>query len=563
MNGLRQGSKLFLVLLLVITVIGGAARFYKLGEKSLWSDEIATIATSLGNSIDPEAFRLRGEAFDPPAPVQASVYAGEATHSHGAGNFGRTAEVLKANVHPPLFFWLMNLWIHAFGHEPGPLRIPAAFFGLLCIPVLGWLALGIHDLNRKENDETDSAFSWQRYGFPLLAAGFMALSAYQVDHAQDARQYTFLLLIAMLIVSLAVRLVKTAGKGIWRWLALSLLLATGLYTQYFFVTFAGFILAYLTWQGRKEKGFLLKLAATAGLMVILLLPWLPIFKSQMAFFSTVGHYTAGLWNPVRLPEKIWRIFCEFLLPKSGLGKLLPLLVLVSGAAVWFFARRQTGTQEQKQDPISFLSPALGLILAWLALVVGGQVVLDLVKDTQTATIRRYLFLASPAIYLLMAYTLAWMGTMGNRIRWSGYLAVLLSGLTLVLMAVDTGTVLFKKHTSSDEFRQAADWINRNYRPGDLVLVSKSGAMATGMALYLKPETQMLGVDVQQFEELADGSPLMKRLESAVKQRSRVWLVFSHAARSTRFRLGEWLGASGFKPADERKVPGVRVHLLQR
>jgi uncharacterized membrane protein len=558
-RSLKSGRQLFLALLLMITLIGAAARLYRLEEKSLWSDEVATIATSLGNSIDPQAYRLRGVAFDPPQPVPARVYEEKATRSHGAGNFARTAEVLKANVHPPLFFWLMNLWIHAFGSGPGTLRLPAAIFGILAIPLLGWLALKILDLNGATAETPQ--MQWRRYGFSLLAAAFMALSAYQVDHAQDARQYTFLVVLALLAVGLAARLVRHSGQGWLSWLALAMVLTMGLYTQYFFMVFAGFVLLYLGWQGRQNQQFLVKLALTAGLVGLLVLPWLEIFQVQMIFFKTVGHYTAGLWNPIRLPEKLWRIVCEFFLPKNALGKLIPLVVLGAALLIGWARRKKPG--EKSLPELRFLSPALVLILLWLGLVIGGQVALDILKNTQTATIRRYLLLASPACYLLLAYSLVWMGAGFNGRRWQQILAGGFMVLMLGLMAGDTIHILLRKHTSSDEFKQAAAWINQGYQPGDLVLVSKSGAMATGMALYLKPETRMLGVDVQEYQELENGSPLMQRLDRAVDGKQRVWLVFSHAARSTRFRLDAWLAEKHFQPVESRKVSGVRVSLLRR
>jgi hypothetical protein len=294
---------------------------------------------------------------------------------------------------------------------------------------------------------------------------------------------------------------------------------------------------------------------------LLVLPWLEIFQEQMAFFKTVGHYTVGLWSPVRLPEKLWRIVCEFFLPKNGLGKLIPVLVLVAALLIGW--TRQKNPDSKSLPASRFMSPALTLILLWLGLVIGGQVVLDILKNTQTATIRRYLLLASPACYLLLAYCLVWMGAGINGRRWQKMLTTGLTVLMLGLMAGDTGHILFRKHTGSDEFKQAAAWINQGYQPGDLVLVSKSGAMATGMALYLKPETRMLGVDVQNFQELDDGSPLMRRLDRTVEGKQRVWLVFSHAARSTRFQLDAWLAAKHFRPVEALKVPGVRVSLMRR
>lgn len=542
-------KKPFLWILLVLVVLGAAARLYRPDEKSLWSDEIATIATSMGNSIDPDAYTLRQERFDPPAPVTAEVYREKALQSHGAGNVAQTVQVLKANVHPPLFFALMNLWIHAVAPDPGLLRLPAILFGLLAIPLMYCLALRLADLSPGEFSANS------RQTFALLATGMMALSAYQVDHAQDARQYTLLILLSLSAIWLVLHIIRQAGRDWWPWLALALVLACGLYTQYFFMWFTGFVLAYLAWQGRQDRGFLLKLAGLAMLVAVLFWPWLDVFKVQMAFFKSVGHYTAGLWKPLQLPEKLWRIVCDFFLPSSPVGKGLPLVILV-----YVILARLVVPKSEMQGKRGFISPVLVLLLGWLLAIIGGQVALDILKQTHTATIRRYLLLASPACYLLMAYALVWLRqTLRN--TQAAWLPWGLSALLLGLMTFDTVAMLKWDHTSSDEFRQAAGWINASAGADDLVLVNKSGAMAVGMAYYLQPKTRMWGLDVPNVNLLAPESAFMKQLGSHLEDR--LWLVFSHAAPSTQHRLSAWLTEKGYHRQQMRKFPGVHAALWVR
>jgi hypothetical protein len=539
----------WLVLALILT-LGASARFYKLEEKSLWSDEIATIATSLGNSIDPDAYRLRGERLDPPEPVPASVYKAMATQSHGAGNLGRTTGVLKANVHPPLFFWLMNLWIHGFGLDPGLLRVPAALFGVLSIVLLFAVSLRLADLDPVHLGGN------RREGFALLASAMLALSAYQIDHAQDSRQYTLLLCLSLTAVWLALDLAKKQRQSFVRWGLLALVLAAGLYSQYFFLLFVVFVFAVLFWQGRLQKAVWVGGLVCLVLIGVLLLPWMSVFREQLVFLKMAGHYTSGLWNPIQLPEKLWRVFCEFFLPDSKTGKWLPFLILLGwGGSVWWDAKRN-----QTRPKAWVFSPVLAFLLAWLAFLVGEQILLDLVKNTHTATIRRYLFLVSPVSYLLLAYALCAISRHleSSRGRW---FSVLLTTLLMILMSVDAFYTLFKTHTSSDEFKQAAERINQFSGPHDLVLVSKTGAMAVGLAYYLKPETRMLGVDVSSAQDLEAEAPLLMKLTRilpAPDARSRVWLVFSHTAASTRDRLQGWLAQHHYQTGPEFKVPGVRV-----
>ncbi len=552
----------------LILLIGAFARFFRLDEKSLWSDEVATIATSLGNSIDPEAYVLSGKTFDPPFPVSAGTYVKKATLSHGAANWGQTAQVLKANVHPPLFFWLMNLWISQFGLQPGTLRIPAVLFGILAIGLMYGLAVR---LGRFQNQwassqsrlsQPEAQFPTQ--GFALLAAAFMAFSAYQIDHAQDARQYTLLICLALSAVWLLVGLIQSQPSKWTQWALLALILAAGLYTQYFFMVFAAFVMGYWAWQKRHERKQLMGVLGCALWVALYVLPWVPLLREQLVFLKIAGHYTAGLWNPFQLPEKLWRIVCEFFLPSHSLGKIMPLLMLGMGTLSFW----QTRQQSLKSGPTFGVSPVFRLIFIWLVFLLGGQIVLDLLKDSHTATIRRYLLLASPAVYLLMAYGICRVYQSWRHCRWR-WLPVLFTVVLLACMISDSYQKLLLKHVASDEFKQAAEWINRQRHTSapskdDWVLVSKTGAMAVGMAYYLTPDTPMLGVDVPTAQTLAPKSVTLNTLSERARSKGphRLWLVFSHAAPSTRTRLTQWAEAAGYRQTDALKVPGVRVLAFQ-
>lgn len=616
-----QGTSRFILALLLLILIGGGLRFYRLGEKSLWSDEIATIATSLGHSIDPEAYALHGTRFDPPTPVPAAWYREKATASDGQVHLERTAIVLQDNVHPPLFFWLMAIWNTLQGFpkalSPASLRIPAAIFGTLCIPAMAWLALQIASLNNQgkrwltedahhptspsaepTQSEQHALTQAQAYGFALMAALLMAISGYQVDHAQDARQYTLVLLLGMLSMGLAIGCLQRKGTGWWQWLLLGITLTLGLYTQYFFILFAGFIVLFLSvaaWHSPiPKRRFFLNALAMATLIGLLFLPWWPFFQAQMHFFAQAGHYTAGLWKPLQLPEKLWRILCEFFIPAHPLGKVLPALIVgISAWMAWGKWNAQTtsespstktnaattaektlsasNTQSEKRPWTRRLSPVLWLLLGWLLVVIGGQVAMDILKHTHTATIRRYLLLASPACYLMVAYALLAIGQWTSRRTqkatqiqsppWftGAVLMRLFFGGMLVLMLNDTVRSLLYTHTSSDEFRQAAQAINRQHpTPQDLVLVSKSGAMAVGIAYYLTPDTRMLGINVPNSSVLNPGTPTLHTLNRAIEKQTRVWLVLSHASRSTERRLSGWLHQQGYHLQERQKFPGVKV-----
>jgi hypothetical protein len=192
-------------------------------------------------------------------------------------------------------------------------------------------------------------------------------------------------------------------------------------------------------------------------------------------------------------------------------------------------------------------------------LVGGQLGLDLIKNTHTATIRRYLLLVSPAVALLLAYSVL----IQTKQKFTRSLSTALAGIFIILMLIDSSFLLTKRHHSSDEFKQAAAWVKHNYQERDLVLVNKSGAMAVGLATYLSPETLMQGLDVPSVEYLGEKTPLIHTLTEAISGKSRVWLALSHHAPSTERRLSEWLEQQGFSQQEMRKFPGVNVLLWRR
>lgn len=537
-------------LLAVIILLGAGLRLYALEKKSLWSDEVATIASAMGNSIDPDAYAFRGERFDPEAPVPAAAYREKATQSHGAGNLAATADVLRYNVHPPLFFGLMNVWIHAFGLDPGTLRLPAVLFGILCIPLMFLVA------RRLVPDHGDAV--------GLLSASLMAFSAYQVSHSQDARQYTLLVLVGLSAVWFALRLVESqrpAGR-LPDWAGLVLSLAVGMYSQYFFATFVAFVYILLLWR-RRNAAFLKAMALSLVALILLGLPWLPYFKDQLAFLKSVGHYTGGLWDPVKLPEKLWRIFSEFLMQESRLGRIVPLVLF--GAAGLSWLNRWLEARRSGETPPAW-RPELTVILLWIGVIAGGQILIDLLKDSHTATIRRYMLLASPAFYLLVAYALVKLRLPDERMWFRQdplLVRRLLMGLTVGLVLFNALHMLIARHHSSDEYKQAAAWIAGQARPGDLLLVNKTGAIAVGMACYLPPKTPMLGVDATSSDDLMPNSPRMIRLEGLLDDYRRFWVAYSHAAPSTRKRLDDWFVAHGYTISAQERFPGVRVLLYAK
>lgn len=551
----------------LIILVGIILRFWGLDGKSLWADEIATIASAMGNSIDPNAWFLRGQSFDPPTFQPAAYYLQKAAESHGAFNFAQTAEVLRYNVHPPFFFWLMTVWIHAFGMGEFALRLPAVVFGILSIPAIFLLAREIGDeegVNGK---------------LALVSAGIMAASGYQIAHSQDARQYTLLILLAVTSTWLMLRLIRQKrtpyiGKNAPQWIAIIVLSLIGLYSQYLYGLFLVFLYGYAAFRKRNDNLFIKKLVYSAIGIGVLFTPWLPYFKDQLAFLQTAGHYSLGLWNPIQLPEILWRMLNDFVFYGAGWGRIVPLVIFGAALLGWFLRK--------DKHAFGHVSPVLALALFWIAVIVGGQLLLDIIKQSHTVTVRRYLLLASPAYYLLLAYALL---KLPIGIQWLKGLAI---GVFFALMLWNTGEILAGKEMASDDFQSAGAYINAHFQPGDRVMVNESGSVAVGLAYYLNPDTPMVGIDAQDKDDLMafkhyhclfwrelegfipdanTGEPLAILEDPYIKTPDelprRVWMVYSHEARSTRTTLDQWFNGSGYRKTQAERFPGVRLWLYEK
>jgi hypothetical protein len=131
------------LLLLAITLLGGALRFYAIDRKGLWLDEAFSVW--LGGHRLPEMWGW----------------------------------IAGIDQHPPLYYTLLHLWMR-LGDDVATVRMLSAAAGTLTIPIL--YALGRRLAGQQ----------WTG----LLAALILAVSPFHVRFAQEARMYALLAFVA-------------------------------------------------------------------------------------------------------------------------------------------------------------------------------------------------------------------------------------------------------------------------------------------------------------------------------------------------------------------------------
>lgn len=182
------------VALPVILIAGGAfLRFHRIGAKSLWLDEAVTL-NAIGGRFSETAKKTVGGPLDEAA-------------TQGGG--GRLAEIvphiIAYDAHPPLYYGLLHLWMGG-SDSAARARAFSAVVGVATLAVFYALA---------------------RVLLPRAAAAvatlLLALSAFHVYFAQEARNYALVTFFVTLSWYFLVQLV--AGKwqdgwGLWAGLAL-------------------------------------------------------------------------------------------------------------------------------------------------------------------------------------------------------------------------------------------------------------------------------------------------------------------------------------------------------
>lgn len=179
-------------------------------------------------------------------------------------------EGTASDIHPPLYYLLLHGWQQLLGQSMFSLRLLSVLLGVLTIAAV--VALG-------------RALGEKRPWLLALAALLTAVNPALVYYSQEARMYALLGLLATLATVCLLRWlgVVPGSRPSRRWwlVAYVLLAAAGLYTHYFFpALLVAHNLLFLLWTGRRLSQQLGRWMGVMTAVLLLYLPWLPIFVQQ-------------------------------------------------------------------------------------------------------------------------------------------------------------------------------------------------------------------------------------------------------------------------------------------
>jgi mannosyltransferase len=141
-------------------------------------------------------------------------------------DFWTMIERTAIDIHPPLYYAILQLWLNLFGTSDVALRLLSVVIGTATIPLLYILARKLFTDHR----------------IALVAAFLLAISPFHIYYSQEVRMYGLVTLLGLASIHLCVQLLAmTPGTRASASTAFSFILVTtaALYTQYY----AAFILS--------------------------------------------------------------------------------------------------------------------------------------------------------------------------------------------------------------------------------------------------------------------------------------------------------------------------------
>ncbi len=421
MNRSLRKSILPISLLTLIIIVAAALRLDHISKQNLWLDEFWALylATGRGDA----AFQLPPNAFISPPPNLGFS---------GPPHWWHIWNGIDSSSHPPLYHIILRFWVNILGDSDASIRSMSTLFSLGCVVLLYCTVL------KAGGDKRQS----------FVAASLMALAPVQLVLSQQARPYTMVQFIALVAAIVLLSIQRTNGS----WIKISILalaiLALAL-THYFS---AGLIAAFGAYSILRLRGKN-RIASVSAILIAVTIAaaaWGPnllaynrnnSFAGYGRFFNrTLAHVTLSVPQRLTMDSN----GDPFLSADNGHWPLVISLAILVYLVPLFRLRSH---------------PHLLFWWLWVATEVGFIFMIDLFRHSTLLTITRYVTLAAPAVYALLAVPLP--GRIGKLSPW----IILLGAL---VFAVD---YLMLGPANSPDARSLANLVQRDVSSRDVVIIT--------------------------------------------------------------------------------------------
>jgi mannosyltransferase len=455
------------VLLIILLAFG--LRFYGIDRQDIWGDEAFSIWLSS-------------------QPLSQVVAGG-------------------ADTHPPLYPFLLYLWLGMAGSSPLAVRSLSAFIGTLSVPIV--YVLGSRVFRRTTG---------------VLAALLTAVSPVLIYYSQETRMYGLVTLLTAASVYWAIRVFQEprSARG---WLVYVLVTSAAAYTHYyaFFVILAENLVVLLSLLRNRRWSTLARWLAAQGAMALAYVPWIALQTGFLSGKASTRFEEWDLATALRIAGQTFRAFGAGLAVASTAAWVVAglfLLALMAGLLALFRQRR----------PEPWLIVAyllLPLLLAWL------------VNPIMPFFYARYLLLIAPAFTLLAAW-----GTVTWAHLWRP-LGVALTAILLVACAYGVYSYYTDDTYVKGRYGQMMAYVKSNAQAGDALILANQ--LQRPIFEYYQPQG-LKAYFFPHYEYPLEDPRTARELEEIAGQHRRLWLVrFGNPAEyDPDGYLSRWLATHGSK-----------------
>jgi uncharacterized membrane protein len=434
----RQGLEPLLVGLVVVG--SGALRLYNLTRNSLWFDETYHLTIARQTSFL--------DTF--------TIYS-------------------KFDVHPPLFYPVMHLWMKLVGMGEAPVRLLSVIAALVTMLVVYLIA--------------------RRYlGYKIALTGLLLLSVSPLllFWSQSIRPYAWFTMLVAISMGLALFASEKPEQN-WRWLPYIVSAAILPYTHYLGLHVIFCQAVFLLFILYKRPPALLRLGVSLALIGLAFLPWLGKFLEQAkngpAFYTNNGpkQLLEALtdFSSAFVPDSYLLLVGAFFLPLYALGMV----------HLW-----------QKQPKIAVFLASWGflpVITVWLS---------SLIRPNFAV---RYFVFCVPAYLLVIA--------VGG---WKLY-SFWKIGAALALVAVlclNLGSIVnYNRSYYYQDWRGMVNYIVDHRQPNDLIFLANPWGYTKGPFDYYYAY-QLNSPGNMQFQTVTDQAQVKPQVASMFQTHQRVWMV---------------------------------------
>lgn len=427
-----------------------ALRVFRIGRQSLWYDE---------------AFSLTVARW-PIDQMKERILAGSADH-------------------PPLYYYLLHLWMALIGFGDVQARLLSAVLGMLM--VLALYVLGSYLFDRQTG---------------LIAALLATFSQIAILYSQEARSYSLLMLLAVVIAYLFIRALRLRSR--LAWIGLSLTSVVLCLSHYFGVALMIALGCYALTLRAQFRIPLIWLVIWAGAVIAGYLAWLSgdtveRILSDESFRSGVRleqppWFRAGPWSVLEILDTFNNANTQGALgPPPIHASLLGLFLLTVPILYCCYSTfRENETMYQVLSDMRFYTLMIFLLPVMMILGMGF---------VQLKYNVRYLVFCAPVYYLLASIGL-------GRIRPSALrLAMVSAALILSILSLRS----IYSFPYKENYRDALGWLATEYVAPDCVVFLPFGEPPLEWAIYHGDGPQLNTVSVADLSAAPDRCP-------------RLWLV---------------------------------------